>query len=90
MIYAVPEATEKAVIQGGGLYQVGETAVLEVLENNCFTFLKWSDGNTDNPRTIVVTQDAMYVAEFETKQFEIHTAPEDENLGSAGVELIDE
>ena len=29
-----------------------------------YHFVKWSDGNTDNPRTIVLTQDTAFAAEF--------------------------
>ena len=27
-------------------------------------FVSWNDGNTDNPRTITVTEDAVYIASF--------------------------
>ena len=30
-----------------------------------YEFVRWSDGNTENPRTVTVTQDSMLVAEFE-------------------------
>ena len=32
---------------------------------NNFHFVQWNDGNTDNPRTIVVSRDTTFVAEFD-------------------------
>ena len=29
-----------------------------------YSFIQWSDGNTDNPRDVVVTQDSTFTAEF--------------------------
>ena len=36
-------------------------------------FSQWSDGNTDNPRMIVLTQDTVLTAEFATKLYTIST-----------------
>ena len=41
------------------------TMVILATANENHTFLRWSDGNTNNPRSIVVTQDTSFVAEFE-------------------------
>lgn len=47
-----------------------------------FVFKQWSDGETANPRTILLTKDTMLTAEFEKKEGTviIHDG-EDENLG---------
>ena len=37
---------------------------ITAMPNNGYYFVKWSDGNTDNPRTIVLTQDTTFTAEF--------------------------
>ena len=29
-----------------------------------YRFVNWNDGNTDNPRTITVIEDAIYIASF--------------------------
>ena len=34
-----------------------------------FHFVQWSDGNTDNPRTVTLTQDTAFVAEFALDYF---------------------
>lgn len=43
------------------------TYTLTAQEDNCHRFVRWSDGNTDNPRTVSVTADAVYTAEYETR-----------------------
>jgi hypothetical protein len=37
---------------------------IEALPNDGYHFVKWSDGVTDNPRTIELTQDTTFTAEF--------------------------
>ena len=54
----------KASIDGGRQYAKGETAVLKAEPKTGYHFVKWSDGNTDNPRTVTVTSDATYQAIF--------------------------
>ena len=41
------------------------TAVITATPNNGYRFVQWNDGNTDNPRTIVVTEDITITATFE-------------------------
>ena len=40
-------------------------AIIEAIPNSGCYFVQWNDGNTDNPRTIVVTEDITYTATFE-------------------------
>ena len=49
---------------GGGVYDENTTATLTAKANTNFKFVKWDDGNTDNPRTVKVTGDASYKAVF--------------------------
>lgn len=46
-------------------FRAGDTLTLTAIPNDGYHFSQWSDGNTDNPRTITVTGDAEFVAEFE-------------------------
>ena len=39
--------------------------ILTATSESCYRFVAWSDGNTDNPRTIRVTQDTTLTANFE-------------------------
>ena len=43
----------------------GSTATIAANANPGYHFTAWSDGNTDNPRYIVVTQDTIITAHFE-------------------------
>lgn len=51
-------------VSGTGTYASGTTATLTATANAGYHFTGWSDGNTDNPRAIVVTGDATYIASF--------------------------
>ena len=55
--------SEAGTVTGGGMYEKGTTATLAVTPANGYTFIAWSDGNTDNPRTVTVTADADYTAQ---------------------------
>lgn len=52
-------------VSGGGTYTHGNTATLTATPNTGYKFVKWSDGNTSNPRTFTVTGGGTYNAEFE-------------------------
>ncbi len=51
-VYVSPEESGK--VEGAGTYKEGETATLVALPAFGYLFDKWSDGNTENPRDIVV------------------------------------
>ena len=51
-------------VTGGGTYAYGSTQTIQAIPNECHKFKQWSDGNTDNPRTVTVISNATYTAEF--------------------------
>lgn len=53
---------------------------------DCNYFVRWSDGNTDNPRTVIVEGNANYTAEFSPNQYLITVVSDDENQGTVSVE----
>jgi len=55
-------------VTGGGQYEANATATLTATANAGYQFVKWTDGNTNNPRTVTVTANATYTAEFAAKQ----------------------
>jgi len=63
-ITVVPSPIEGGSVTGGGEYAYGETATLQATGGHGYDFLQWNDGNTDNPRVVVVTGDATYTALF--------------------------
>ena len=71
---------EKGHIEGIGEYEYLDTVELSVISTYGYHFTQWSDGNTDNPRTIVLTQDTTFTAEFAINQYTIHVSC-DETMG---------
>ena len=51
-------------VWGGGTYAQGKTAQLHARSHN-YTFSRWSDGNTDNPRSITVNKNWNLTAVYE-------------------------
>ena len=56
--------SEQGQVTGGGSYAYLSNRSLEATPNYGYHFTKWSDGNTDNPRTIELRQDTAFVAIF--------------------------
>ncbi len=52
-------------VTGAGTYTEDEVAVLIITANEGYAFTEWSDGVTDNPRIITVTEDVTLTANFE-------------------------
>lgn len=50
---------------GGGSIAEGQATTLNAVPTSGFQFVRWDDGNTDNPRTVTVTSDANFVGYFE-------------------------
>ena len=59
-----------------------EGAQITATANYRYRFVQWSDGNTDNPRTLVLTQDTILTAIFSPNQYSITTASADPERGS--------
>lgn len=53
-------------VTGGGTFAEGTTATLTATPKDGYMFEKWQDGNTENPRTVTVTADMTYTANFVT------------------------
>ena len=51
-------------VTGGGIYSKGSAIELKAIANAGYEFEKWSDGVTDNPRSVTVNRDKSYSALF--------------------------
>ena len=58
-------------VTGGGIYHYGDTLTLEALPHLGYEFIDWADGNTTNPRTVIVTENHTYTAQFGIQQCSI-------------------
>lgn len=68
--YTLPEysvsvsAGAGGTVTGGGTYESGTSITIKAIPNSGYKFVKWSDGNTSATRTVTVTGNATYTAEF--------------------------
>ena len=58
-------AVGNGTVTEGGTYAEGTEITLTATPDEGYQFTQWSDGNTDNPRTLILTQDTSLVAYFE-------------------------
>ena len=65
--YIVEARTEnslKGTVSGGGIYDSNEVATISATANSHYVFDRWNDGDTANPRNIVVVSDTAFTAYF--------------------------
>ena len=55
---------DRGTVTGGGTYYAGQSVTITATPFTGYTFRNWSDGNADNPRTIVVSQNLTLRANF--------------------------
>ncbi len=53
-------------VSGGGTFDDGSTQTIQATPQAGFAFDKWSDGSTQNPRTVKLTSDLTLTASFKT------------------------
>lgn len=58
--HTISVSATNGVASGAGTYNWGTTISISVAPNSGYKFTEWSDGNTDNPRSVTVTADASY------------------------------
>ncbi len=66
-----PEGT--GTVTEGGIYHYGDTITLVAVADSSYLFLRWDDGNTENPRDVIVTQSATFIAYFVNAECTIET-----------------
>ena len=75
-----PEGT--GTVTGAGTYPYGDTIVLIATPITGYEFISWNDGNTENPRTLVVTENQTYTAQFDIIQHVVTTVVTPEGSGT--------
>ena len=63
--------TERGYVVGGATVTYPNNVTLTATANYGYHFVRWTDWNTDNPRTVQVTGDAAYTAVFEKNTYTI-------------------
>jgi hypothetical protein len=62
----------RGTVSGGGEYPNGYAVKLTATPKDGCMFVGWSDGNTDNPRTVTVSGNANYTAQFTKSSYTIY------------------
>ena len=69
--YAITATATNGKVAGTGTFGEGASVELTATANAGYRFTQWSDGNTDNPRMVTVTEDKQYTAMFTKVAFNI-------------------
>ena len=69
-------------VSGGGTYHEGSSITLTAISYVGYMFSHWNDGNTDNPRTVTVTQDITYTAYYDLEEYTIQVYASPSNGGT--------
>ena len=83
--YTITVATanaEQGTAAGGGTADYNTTVEISATAKTGYHFVQWSDGNADNPRTIVVTKDETYTAQFAPNQYTLTVLSDDVEQGT--------
>jgi len=74
--------TAMGIVTGAGVYNDGDTATLTATANTGYHFVNWNDGDTNAIRTVIVTADATYIANFAINQYTLTVAANDPTMGT--------
>jgi hypothetical protein len=80
-VYVTANNTMMGTVTGSGDYLNNTTIVISAIPNANYRFVQWDDGNTSNPRTIIVTQDSIFTAIFEIIRYELSLKVSDASRG---------
>ncbi len=72
-VYSITANAEHGSISGNSTAEYLDEVTLSVSSDYGYHFAQWSDGNTDNPRTIVLASDTTFTAEFAKNTYSIST-----------------
>ena len=80
-ISVVSNDTTYGSVSGSGNYMKDSPAIIKAYAYPHYRFIGWSDGNTDNPRTIIATNDVELTAIFEPDENQGGNEGGNENQG---------
>ncbi len=74
VIFIKPNVDTLGTVSAGGKFGVGEVITITATPKNYAKFVSWSDGSTENPRTITVEDNVTYIAQFAIKTFSVNAS----------------
>ena len=82
-IVATSNSTTMGSVSGGGQYTYLHEMSMTATPAYGYHFVQWNDGVTDNPRTLTVTRDSAFIAQFAANSYTLTVAANDATMGSA-------
>ena len=82
-IVATSNSTTMGSVSGGGQYIYLHEMSMTATPAYGYHFVQWNDGVTDNPRTLTVTRDSAFIAQFAANSYTLTVAANDATMGSA-------
>lgn len=68
-----------------------ETEVeIAAVADECYEFVRWSDGVTEAVRTVTATEAVTLEAEFRLKQLQVTVSSNDDEMGSVTIALVED
>lgn len=80
-VVAVANDSIRGTVSGGGIFNYGETTILLAAPNTGYYFTQWSDGVSDNPRTVNIESDTTFYAIFTPYRYTVSLLSSDASLG---------
>ncbi len=73
---------EKGDVTGSGIYVEGSDIEIESIPTEGYHFVQWNDFTNDNPKTVHLTQDTTFIAQFAINQYDVTLAVQDSLMGT--------
>ena len=84
------DTTIHGVLNGAGSYNYLSERTISAIPNYGYHFTQWSDGDTNNPRTLTLTQDTAFKALFAKNTYNIAALSADTVMGAvAGTSTLE-
>ena len=74
--------TARGIVTGGDTVYYGDSVTLTATPNYGYHFQRWQDNNTENPRTVIVTQNRTYTAYFLPNSYTVTVHSADSSQGT--------
>ena len=72
----------KGDVTGSGIYVEGSDIEIESIPTEGYHFVQWNDFTNDNPKTVHLTQDTTFIAQFAINQYDVTLAVQDSLMGT--------
>jgi len=83
---ASSEDSAHGTVSGSGAYNFNTSHTITATPTTGYHFTQWNDGNTSNPRSIMITRDTAFVASFAINIYSLTVASADATMGGASAD----